>query len=234
MQHLSTVRPNLVLPPLLDKMYRSFETLTEPHRLISCIWCAIRVARSLVLGGPEFPEGPSHVIRLLMELLPGIDPNDIKKSTMTFQFVSAVASLITFVDCSAAIDVRSDLTPEEYNLCLASTQLESFVLQYFDRCFALIETSSFEHTVERTSSDQSHYSAQEMVLELGISSTLAGLILHSSPSIMEKAIDKLFAFLENRIFETKVAGKFVASVVFAIVRGCPEKVRDSSSPTSTA
>lgn len=230
MQHLATVRPSLVITPLLDKMYRSFESLTEPHRLFSCLLCALRIARSLVLGGKDFPEGPSHVIPLLMALLPGIDPNDIRKSAMTFQFVSVVSSLITYVDCSSAIEVRDDLTPEEYNMCLASTQLESFVLQYFDRCFALIEMSASELRPERQDSDSARLSTQESLVEMGISSTLAGLVVHSSASIMEKAIDKLFAFVENRIFETKVAGKFVASMVLAVVRGSPDKVRSKFIP----
>lgn len=230
MQHLATVRPSQVITPLLDKMYRSFESLTEPHRLFSCLLCALRIARSLVLGGKDFPEGPSHVIPLLMALLPGIDPNDIRKSSMTFQFVSVVSSLITYVDCSSAIDVRDDLSPEEYNMCLASTQLESFVLQYFDRCFTLIETSASEHRPERQDSDSARLSTQESLIEMGISSTLAGLVVHSSASIMDKAIDKLFSFMENRIFETKVAGKFVASMVLAVVRGSPDKVRSKFIP----
>lgn len=41
--------------------------------------CVVAVARSLVLGGSYFPEGPSHVLPLLSSCLPGIDPNDIKK-----------------------------------------------------------------------------------------------------------------------------------------------------------
>lgn len=39
----------------------------------------IGVARSLVSGGQRFPEGPTHMLPLLMRALPGVDPNDFSK-----------------------------------------------------------------------------------------------------------------------------------------------------------
>ena len=39
----------------------------------------IGVARSLVSGEQRFPEGPTHMLPLLMRALPGVDPNDFSK-----------------------------------------------------------------------------------------------------------------------------------------------------------
>ena len=39
----------------------------------------------MVMGGKYYPEGPTHVIPLLMLSLPGIDPNDIPKSMVKFK-----------------------------------------------------------------------------------------------------------------------------------------------------
>lgn len=39
----------------------------------------IGVARSLVSGGQRYPEGPTHMLPLLMRALPGVDPNDFSK-----------------------------------------------------------------------------------------------------------------------------------------------------------
>ena len=58
----------------------------------------------------EFPEGPQHVIPLLQLALPGIDPNDFKKSMITFQFLSTFATLVPIVDCSSASSYHTDLT----------------------------------------------------------------------------------------------------------------------------
>ena len=59
------------------------ETLIEPHRLIACMSCVVSVARSMLKAGKWFPEGPSHVLPLLNLALPGIDPNDFKKSLVS-------------------------------------------------------------------------------------------------------------------------------------------------------
>lgn len=65
---------------LLDhRTYPALETLTEPHQLTATLSCMIGVARSLVSGGQRFPEGPTHMLPLLMRALPGVDPNDFSK-----------------------------------------------------------------------------------------------------------------------------------------------------------
>lgn len=72
---------------LFLRLYPSFETLTEPHRLTAAMHCIIPVARSLVQQNKFYPDGPSHVIPLLMGSLPGIDPNDIKKCMVGYIFL---------------------------------------------------------------------------------------------------------------------------------------------------
>lgn len=64
---------------LLFRLYSSLQTTTEPHRLTASLECVVCVARALVRGGKHYPEGQTHVIPLLIQTLPGIDPNDIKK-----------------------------------------------------------------------------------------------------------------------------------------------------------
>ena len=65
------------------RMYPAMETLIEPHRLIACMSCVVSVARSMLKAGKWFPKGPSHVLPLLNLALPGIDPNDFKKSLVS-------------------------------------------------------------------------------------------------------------------------------------------------------
>lgn len=66
------------------RTYSALETLTEPHRLTSCLQCTVSVLRSVVVHPHRYPEGPLHVIPLLQLSLPGIDPNDLKKSLVAF------------------------------------------------------------------------------------------------------------------------------------------------------
>ncbi|XP_023231412.1 proteasome activator complex subunit 4-like [Centruroides sculpturatus] len=133
LQNLSILCPEVVIPPVLERLYSSLETLTEPHCLTAAMHCIVAVARTLVRGGSRYAEGPTHVIPLLIGSLPGIDPNDIKKCIVTFQFLSTFTSIITIVDCSRALNYRNDLTEIEQEICFASVQFEDFVLQFMDR-----------------------------------------------------------------------------------------------------
>ena len=65
--------------------------------------------RSLVYPGPFYPEGPTHVIPLMLATLPGIDPNDMRKSMTTFQFLSTFATLVPLVDSSRAHEFYKSL-----------------------------------------------------------------------------------------------------------------------------
>lgn len=44
-QYLANLRPNIICPIILDKLYASMDTLTEPHKLTSSIMCLNAVAR---------------------------------------------------------------------------------------------------------------------------------------------------------------------------------------------
>lgn len=91
------------------RMYCTLEVVTEPHKLTAAMQCVAAVARPMVQGG-AYREGPTHVIPLLMSTLPGIDPNDIKKCFVTFQFISIFVTLVPIVDCSSASEYWKDLT----------------------------------------------------------------------------------------------------------------------------
>ncbi|KAI1295461.1 Proteasome activator complex subunit 4 [Halotydeus destructor] len=222
LQHLSVIRPEIVIPPLLELLYSSLQTVTEPHRLTATLQCAVAVGRSLVRGNKYYVEGPAHVIPLLMAALPGIDSNDCRKSVVAFQFISTFVTLIPLVDCTSAVETRDDLSETEYNLCLLTGQFEDFVLQFMDRCFALIENSAHDHRTDRSEAENMRLNAEEGITEVGLTSTFSSILTQCSPNIIESAIDKLHAFVANRIFETKVAGKFAANMCRACVKANPE------------
>ena len=83
-----------------------------------------------------------------MAVLPGIDPNDLGKSMATFQFITTFATLIPLADSSAAHAHHADLTEEERTICAQTAEMEDFVVQFLDRCFSLIESSTFQQTRE--------------------------------------------------------------------------------------
>lgn len=98
-------------------MYTALDTLTEPHRYTAAMHCIAAVARPMV-EGKYYPEGPNHVMPLLFAILPGIDPNDFHKCSVTFLLITSFSIMISFVDSSKAPEYWNDLTPVSFLLLL--------------------------------------------------------------------------------------------------------------------
>lgn len=104
---------------MVFRFYSTLDSLTEPHKLTSVLHCLAMVARPLVQGPYHgYPEGPTHVIPLLMATLPGIDANDFKKSFVTIQFILVLVTLVPLVDSSKASEYWSDLTDVSFSYIL--------------------------------------------------------------------------------------------------------------------
>uniref|UniRef100_A0A3Q3FX53 Proteasome activator Blm10 mid region domain-containing protein n=1 Tax=Kryptolebias marmoratus TaxID=37003 RepID=A0A3Q3FX53_KRYMA len=216
LQNLALLAPELVVPAVLEKTYAAMETLTEPHTLTATLSCVIGMARSLVSPNDHYPEGHAHVLPLLMGSLPGVDPNDFSKCMITFQFITTFATLVPLVDCSDAPSRHADLTEIERDICFASAGFEDFVLQFLDRCFALIDSSTLEQTRDETETDtQTHL---ESLVKLGLSSAVGTVLMQSSTEIYKVALQKLYNFATSSIFETCVSGRMVAEMCRAAAK----------------
>lgn len=220
LRHLANLRPELVVPDLLERMYPAMENLTEPHRLIACMICIVAVARPMLQSEKFYPEGKSHVLPLLNLALPGIDPNDFKKTLVTFQMISIFVTLIPIVDCSDAVHLRNDLTDNERELCSATAQFEDFVIQFMDRVLALIENSAQEHI--HGIGDTSNLNPEQRMLEVALSSTFTSVLQQCSSTIFQSALSHLHNFVTNSIYETKVGGRFAANLCRAAAKVNPE------------
>ncbi|XP_005100512.1 proteasome activator complex subunit 4B [Aplysia californica] len=218
LRSLATLRPEIVVPPLLEKMYPAMETLIEPHRLIACMICIVSVARPMLMSPKYYPEGPSHVLPLLNLALPGIDANDFKKTLVTLQMVSTFVSLVPIVDSSDAVHTLQDLTEHEKDLCSATAQFEDFVLCFLDRVHSLIENSRQEASfgaLERVTMEQS-------VMEMGLASTVSAMLQQCSTPIYMSALKKIHRFITTNVFEVKVSGKLAANLCRSVIRIKPE------------
>ncbi|KYQ53699.1 Proteasome activator complex subunit 4 [Trachymyrmex zeteki] len=224
LQHLATMRPNLVIPDMLERMHSTFDSLTEPHKLTASMICMVAVARPMVQGsrntnkGYAYSEGPMHVLPLLFSLLPGIDPNDVGKTFATFRLISVYATLIPIVDSSRSTAI---MTEEERIVCEATSRFEDFVLQFLDRVFMFIDSSSSEN-VRLENRDGNSKSKLESIAEVALSGVCATLLREMSDVIFESALHKLRTFMTERILETKVAGQLAAAVynTFSHINGC--------------
>jgi proteasome activator subunit 4 len=45
---LATLRPEIVIPPLVERLYMALETLTEPHKFTASLHAVVSVSRYVV------------------------------------------------------------------------------------------------------------------------------------------------------------------------------------------
>lgn len=224
LQHLATIRPSLVIPDVLERMYSTLDSLTEPHKLTASMLGMASVARPMVQGlrnineGYAYAEGPSHVLPLLFSFLPGIDANDARKCFVTFRLISIYAVLVPIVDtsrCTAPMDDDERLVSE------STCRFEDFVLEFFDKIFSLIESSTLEFLTHENRAAGGGKSKLESMAETVVGSVCSAVLVHTSESIFQSALRELRTFVTERVLETTVSGQLTAVVcrIFARANG---------------
>ncbi|XP_026681989.1 proteasome activator complex subunit 4-like [Diaphorina citri] len=166
-------------------MYYTLGSITEPHKLTCVMQCMVAVARPLVQSADVYPEGITHVIPLMIAVLPGIDPNDLHKCFVTIQYLSTFAILIPIVNSSDAAKYHN-LTEEESIVCNATAQFEDFIVQFLDRLFVLVESSILEST--RLEREQENRSTMESLAEGAIDSITKTLLDQTSTQIFKVSV----------------------------------------------
>lgn len=219
---LADLRPEMILPGILERVFNTIDSMTEPHKFTSALQCLSSVANIMVSGKRGTEEAKTQVIPALFAVLPGIDSNDFKKTSITLQYIITQSILIPLIDCSKASLYYDDLTEEESLVCEQTAQLEDFVLQFFDRIFVLIESSSVESTrMEHTSHTDNLKSKLESISEALIQSASHAVLGQCSQDILDAASKKLVNYIKSHLLEPRVAGPAMSTLarVFARVNG---------------
>lgn len=209
---LAWLRPEKVIPPLVEKLYIALDSNLEAHRLNSLMSTLYMVAPVMVDGLGRYDEGKTHLISLLFASLPGLDCNDIKKCGNTCGLISHLVDSVPIMDCSAMVDIRNDLTEAEYNIALETARFEEFVLIFLEKVLSLVENYAPEHRPEKIDNDPVKQSSDESYFESSMVFALSMVLIYSSPQIFEKALDKLFIFLRGRLFESRSTIKMMTTV----------------------
>lgn len=229
-KHLADLRPELIIPEVIDRVYTTLDSLTEPHKLTAALQCLVSVSRALVSGHNGYTLGKTHVIPILYATLPGIDPNDFKKTSVTLQFLTSFALLVPIIDCSKAGLYYHNLTEEELLICGQTIEFEGFVLAYLDKIFLLIESSSQDITrMDHTDSDNLR-SKLETIAESLLQSSTHGILGQCSDEIILSATKKLVEYIKLNLFEPRVAAHLVASLVRVFARVAGLEIRRSLVP----
>jgi len=220
---LATMRPELILPTLVERLYAALETVTEPHKLTASLYSVLSVARCLVLKTKQYPDGQTHVLPLLFSVLPGIDTNDMRKSMITFQYISTFAALVPFVDHSNYVNEHPDLSEEEKTVCFQTAQFEDFMVEFLNRCFAIVENSEVQQIRSEVSTDDASVSREDTMKDVGMASTFSAILMQSSEKLYDVALKKVKSWINGKIMEWKVSGKIAAGLCRCLTKVRPDK-----------
>lgn len=212
-KHLADLRPELIIPSVIERVYQTLDSLTEPNKMTASLLCLVSVSRALVSGHMGYTTGKTHVIPILYATLPGIDSNDFRKTSITLEFLTSLALLVPIIDCSKAGLYWDDLTEEEMLICDQTAEFEGFVLQYLEKVFTLIEASSQESIRMEQSDIDNLRSRVESLAEASLQSSTHGILGQCSPEIIAAATRKVVDFIKSHQFEPRVAAHLVASLV---------------------
>ncbi|UJR35822.1 hypothetical protein I4U23_028569 [Adineta vaga] len=199
---LSQLRPELVVPPLVELLFLSIDSITEPHRFTAVITCLAGMTREIVRQTPRFSQGQTYVLPLLMS------------------FLNAILMLVTCVDCSSAVHTRNDLTEIEKEVCLSTAKFEDFISEFLNRTFRMIETLSTEMSDAVMLTNESNLEDQEAGQEL--TNMIAGIVQQCSDKIFQMIREKITNFLAASSFSPKIS-KLLNGLVRAILKGKPEE-----------
>jgi proteasome activator subunit 4 len=216
-QYLTFLKRDIMIPPLMEKLSKSFDSLIDPHRYTAMLSCLVLIAREL----PRFESNSLiqtqiHIIPLLCAVLPGIDSNDSQKCNLTFKLLSNILSCVIVCNCSNAPSHRNDLTEAEIELCFETSKFEDFVHDFFNKIFRLLDNLAFD-----TTSDSLGYSAVNEIINTNTDDenayltnmmyTIRVLIRQSSRPILKLILNKFKNYISGNNYNVK-SGKVVASM----------------------
>jgi len=49
-KYLADLRPELIIPDIIDRVYLTLDSVTEPHKMTATLPCLVAVARAMVSG----------------------------------------------------------------------------------------------------------------------------------------------------------------------------------------
>ncbi|CAF1230849.1 unnamed protein product [Adineta steineri] len=218
--YLSILRPELIIPCIIEKHFLAIDNITEPHRFTSIITCLTHIARQIVQQTPSYSRGQIYVLPLLISVLPGIDLNDFKKTSVTLEFLDTMLMQITCIDCSSAVNIRTDLTEIEREVCLSTSKFEDFINEFLNRIFHIIEISSAEISDAVTA--DANDNKLDIDIQPKVTSILFNIVQQCSSPIFQKIREKIMNFLGSQCLSPKVRD-IASGLVRALVKGNPVK-----------
>ena len=119
-KHMGYMCPDLVFPPLMERIYFALETVTETHQTTQALEILATVAHPLI---SKYKEGAvRHLVPFMQMAVPGIDPNDSQKTAATLKFFFSVLLWIPLYN-EAEDDGESEELSENDRMAKQATEM---------------------------------------------------------------------------------------------------------------
>ncbi|CAF1048161.1 unnamed protein product [Adineta steineri] len=217
-QYLSILRPELIVPAIVQKHFSSIESINEPHRFTSIVKCLTCIVRQIVRQTSSYCQGQMYVLPLLLSVLPGIDLNDLKKMSVTLEFLDTILLVISCIDCSSAINNRNDLTEIEKEVCLLTKQFEDFIIEFLNRIFKMINILSTD--ISDALIIDTDINTIDNTIKSKLTSIIFNIVQHSSNKIFQIVRDKIINYITGECLSPKVRD-IISSLVQGLIKGNP-------------
>lgn len=219
-KNLAFVRPNLVLPELLESIIPDLQLLEQTHRIQAALEVLGVVTRPLIWR-KHYPEGAKHLSNLLCLTLPGIDPNDLMKTLATLRFYSAVLINVPLFDCTLYNDDddnsenNNNLSEDDKGAREASGYLADWAIQFLEKSLVLYYCSITKRKGE-VSLESAIHTPVKRVIEL--------LFQQASPLLFDSLLQHLFNFVISNHLSS--ATTEIGDICGVACFGNPEKTLD--------
>lgn len=117
--------------------------------------------------------------------------------------------MIPVTDCSKS---TAEMSEDERLVCEETARFEDFVLQFMDKVFVWINSTSVESVRLENNTNGNGKSRSEAIAESALSRVFSSLLRQSSRAIFCSALNKLRSFVMEHVLEIQVAGQLVAVI----------------------
>lgn len=138
-----------------------------------------------------------------------------------FQLISIIARLVPFTNLSS----KKIKNQPVYSF-------KTFIIEFLDRCFSLIENSSLELIRQEQSNGDTQMSNEESSINTGIVTCFDSILHQADEDLKVLAMQKLKDFLHGRILEPKVAGKIASGMCRTCAKISPVEILAAFVPTT--
>lgn len=212
-RNMAYVHPRTVLPILIEEFYPALETVDQSHRMLSALG-TLNVVCAPLLNRRLYPQGGTHLERLLWLVLPGIDSTDPMKTARTLSFMETVFHNVPFINAAESDQCEQEgenlpVTDNDDEVRSVSLMFGEWSVAFIKKLLAVIENLEDYNSAKKNQ-------AQQMFLHL-LQKVMDAFVSCLSKSIFEACLEEVKTYLIDNRFSAviKYYGVVLGSFGFA-------------------